>query len=101
MNVIRFHSRSRSWADLFILLLLASGGLYPVITRGQDRLIVITPHNEAIRMEFAWGFDRWHRERYGTSAAVDWRDLGGSSDALRFVQSEFAKKPEEIGRAHV
>ena len=97
MNVIRFHSCSRSWAGLFILLLLASGGRCPVITRGQDRIIVITPHNEAIRMEFAWGFDRWHRERYGTSAAVDWRDLGGSSDALRFVQSEFAKKPEGIG----
>src|SRR5439155_117962 len=28
---------------------------------------------------------------------VDWRDLGGTADALRFVPSEFATKPDGIG----
>jgi iron(III) transport system substrate-binding protein len=80
-----------------VFLLGVQGGISAVSDRDDDRVIILTPHNEAIRMEFARGFDQWHQQHYGTSAGVDWRDLGGSSDALRFVQSEFAKKPEGIG----
>jgi ABC-type Fe3+ transport system substrate-binding protein len=61
------------------------------------RVVVITPHVDAIRSEFGAAFARWHEEQFGERAEVDWRFLGGTSDALRFVQSEFAKKPEGIG----
>src|SRR5438046_177709 len=63
----------------------------------ESRLILISPHNEAIRYEFGRGFDEWHRKRFGEGAAVEWRDAGGTADALRFVQSEFVAKPEGIG----
>jgi ABC-type Fe3+ transport system substrate-binding protein len=63
----------------------------------EPRVIVISPHNEAIRYEFGRGFDQWHRKQFGEGAVVEWRDLGGTADALRFVQSEFATKPEGIG----
>src|SRR5207245_748284 len=63
----------------------------------ENRLIIISPHNEAIRYEFARGFEQWHRHRFGQSVTVEWRDVGGTTDALRFVQSEFAAKPDGIG----
>jgi ABC-type Fe3+ transport system substrate-binding protein len=52
---------------------------------------------DAIRNEIGAGFARWHEQNFGEIAEVDWRYLGGTSDALRFVQSEFSKKPEGIG----
>ena len=61
------------------------------------RVVIISPHNEAIRNEFGAGFAKWHAAKFGEEAAVEWRDVGGTTDALRFVQSEFTKKPGGIG----
>ncbi len=63
----------------------------------EQQVIIISPHNEAIRYEFGRGFARWHQTQVGEPARVEWRDAGGTSDALRFVQSEFAKKTNGIG----
>jgi ABC-type Fe3+ transport system substrate-binding protein len=68
----------------------------PATAQGQERIVVVSPHNEGIRYEFGRGFDQWHQRKYGGPATVDWRDLGGSTDALRFIISEFANKPEGI-----
>ena len=56
----------------------------------SDQVIIITPHNRSICHEFGRAFARWHQAEFGTPAEVDWRSLGGTSDALKFVQSEFA-----------
>jgi ABC-type Fe3+ transport system substrate-binding protein len=61
------------------------------------KVVIITPHLDAIRNEFGRGFNAWHEKKFGARAEVDWREVGGTSDALRFVQSEFAKKPSGIG----
>src|SRR5262245_51896928 len=66
-------------------------------SRAGGRVIVLTPHVDAIRFEFGRGFAEWHEKHYGEKAEAEWRNVGGSSDALRFIQSEFAKKPEGIG----
>jgi iron(III) transport system substrate-binding protein len=79
----------------FWLLAVLSLASVPFL-QAQNQVIIITPHNEAIRVEFARGFNLWHRQRYATDATVEWRDAGGSTDALRFVLSEFSKKPEGI-----
>src|SRR5262245_23551201 len=63
----------------------------------EPRVVLISPHNEAIRYEFGMGFDEWHRTRFGEGATLEWRDAGGTADALRFVQSEFVTKPDGIG----
>jgi len=62
-----------------------------------SRVVILTPHVDAIRHEFARGFAEWHQARFGEPAEVDWRNVGGTSDALRFVQSEFARKTNGIG----
>jgi len=57
---------------------------------GDPELVVVTPHNEAIRQEFAAGFARWHRQRYGRPARVDWRVIGGTTEIMRYLGSEYA-----------
>lgn len=56
---------------------------------GDPRLIVISPHNEAIRYEFARAFSDWHRDEYGQAVKVEWRIVGGTSEILRYLDSEF------------
>ena len=65
--------------------------------RAATRVIIITPHVDAIRSEFGRGFAAWHLQKYGETAEPDFRQVGGTSDALRFVQSEFEEKPTGIG----
>jgi ABC-type Fe3+ transport system substrate-binding protein len=79
--------------------LLLCGGLLLTIesARGAARVVIITPHVDAIRHEFANGFNDWHTQKFGEPAQVEWRTLGGTSDALRFALSEFSRKPEGIG----
>ena len=51
--------------------------------------VIITPHNEAIRYEFALGFSRWHQQQYGRPVKVDWRAIGGASEISRYLTAEF------------
>lgn len=60
-----------------------------VTERTDDTVVIITPHNEAIRYEFARGFAAWYRAKTGRSVAIDWRIIGGSSDIARFLESEY------------
>jgi ABC-type Fe3+ transport system substrate-binding protein len=65
---------------------------------GQEaQVIILSPHNESIRVEFGRAFSRWHEERHHQPARVEWRDVGGTTDALKFVQSEFSRKTNGIG----
>ncbi|MFN0066107.1 MAG: ABC transporter substrate-binding protein [Limisphaerales bacterium] len=75
------------------LLLLLVGLPAPA----AERLVIISPHNEAIRDEFGRAFSAWHAGEHGAPVEVDWRVVGGTSESLRFVLSEFARKPEGIG----
>lgn len=79
------------------IITLAGLLLLPLVACGQSRVIVITPHLDAIRAEFGRAFSEWHLKKYGQKAEADWRQVGGTSDALRFVQSEFSRKPAGIG----
>ncbi|MBK9139479.1 MAG: ABC transporter substrate-binding protein [Verrucomicrobia bacterium] len=86
-----------------MFLLPAAGRLVAALTAGlglvgaDSRVVVITPHNASICVEFGRAFAEWHHAEYGERAVVEWRNLGGTADALKFVQSEFASKPDGIG----
>ena len=43
----------------------------PVLARADDTVVIITPHNEAIRTEFGRGFQAWYRARTGRTVVVD------------------------------
>lgn len=82
-----------------ILLMLVAVIAAPILLRtstdlagagqAQDRLVIITPHNETIRSEFGEAFARYWREKKGRSIYIDWRIPGGTSDITRVLNSSF------------
>ncbi len=74
------------------------------IGRADDTVVIITPHNEAIRSEYAQGFADWWRARTGRTVQVDWRVIGGTSEITRFLESEYVQAfqnhwTKQLGRA--
>jgi len=56
---------------------------------GDPVLVVITPHNEAVRREFGRAFSAWHHRVHGRPVKVDWRSIGGASEIARYLEGEF------------
>lgn len=55
---------------------------------GDPVLVVISPHNEAIRYEFARGFNEWRMTQGKSPVKVDWRVVGGTSEISRYLNAE-------------
>lgn len=53
---------------------------------GGGSLVIITPHVEAIRREFADAFSRWHRARFGQHVSVDYRSFG-AGDIVKYFDA--------------
>ncbi|MBI4633084.1 MAG: extracellular solute-binding protein [Deltaproteobacteria bacterium] len=69
----------------------------PLHASGSPRtLIIISPHWEGIRREFSRAFSRWSEKNLGYRTDIEWLDVGGSSDAVRYVRSEFKRAPGGI-----
>lgn len=62
-----------------------------------EKLVIVSPHWDGAKIEFARAFSEWHQARYGEPVSVDWRDVGGTSDIIRFIRSEFKQRPAGIG----
>ena len=56
---------------------------------GEDTVIVISPHNEAIRHEFETAFRRSYRTRTGRGVRIDWRLIGGTTEITRYLEGEY------------
>lgn len=56
---------------------------------GERALIIVTPHNEAIRSEFGRAFSAHYLQKTGQRVRVDWRTPGGTSEIARYVASEY------------
>jgi iron(III) transport system substrate-binding protein len=55
----------------------------------DETLVIITPHNEATRYEFARAFRESHFARTGRRVFVDWRTTGGTSEIARYVAAQY------------
>jgi len=62
----------------------------------QKDLIIITPHSETIRTEFEHGFRRWAAETHGYDVQIEWLDVGGTLDAMKWVADRFKQLPDGI-----
>jgi len=75
---------------LFIALAAAANG--------QDKLVLLSPHWEGIRYEFAEAFSARYKAETGRALEFQWLEIGGgASDQMRFIRSEFKAKPGGIG----
>jgi len=63
---------------------------------GEKKLVIISPHWEGIRKEFGRAFSEWTAAHKGFTTQVEWLDMGGTSDDLRYVKNEFARSPDGI-----
>jgi iron(III) transport system substrate-binding protein len=70
------------------------GGEERVSGRRPLELIIITPHNEQIRYEFARGFDDWHRRTHGQPVNVIWNVPGGTTEIRRMLEAQFSASLE-------
>jgi iron(III) transport system substrate-binding protein len=61
----------------------------PTLGKADGAVVIITPHNEAIRQEYARGFREWYQARTGKTVSIDWRVIGGTSEIARFLESEY------------
>lgn len=87
--------RSLIRSFLFAGVVFQAGG--PPAASAQDRLAIVSPHWEGIRYEFTRGFDAFYRAETGRTAEIEWMDVGGTSEIIRFIKSEYTGKPGGIG----
>ena len=62
-----------------------------------DKLVLISPHWQGIRYEFERAFKARYQADTGRTVELEWMDVGGTSETLRYLQSEFKNKPAGIG----
>lgn len=61
-------------------------------------LVLISPHSDEIQNEFEAAFKRYYRRERGREISLEWLDVGGgTSSVLRYIKSEFGRRPEGIG----
>ena len=69
-------------------------GTAPAADAYRIRLIVMTPHGEQIRDEFAAAFNRWRISQGHAPVAFDWR-TGGTNDLKNQAVAEFEAKARQ------
>lgn len=78
---------------LLAALLLVPFALRPPLAPSNAdpsrRLVILTPHNEAIRYEMTRGFRLYLAARGEPEAAIDWRAPGGMTEISRYLASEY------------
>ena len=69
-----------------------------LLARADETLVIITPHIEAIRYEFARGFRDWYKAKTGKAARIDWRVLGGTTEIARYLAGSYQAPFENVWR---
>jgi len=96
--------KTRAWIIFGLLALIVA---LPLVMRREtatvspaeadERLVILTPHNESIRQEFGEAFALYWKQKTGKTIYVDWRTPGGTSE-IRMVLDAGFKAAEETGR---
>lgn len=60
-----------------------------LLATADDSLVIISPHNEAIRYEFTVAFTNYYKMKTGRTVRLDWRLPGGMSEIARYLKGEF------------
>lgn len=80
------------------ILLISFALLWSVSSAAAaDRLVLLSPHWEGIKYEFDRAFKAYYEKETGRAVELEWMDVGGTSEVVRFIRSEFKNKPAGIG----
>lgn len=80
------------WGRIGGLVLVSTGMLWC-----QDRLVLISPHWEGIRVEFEQAFKNHYRRTRRRTVTFRWVDVGGTMAILRYIETSFRARPKGIG----
>lgn len=72
-----------------ILIPVAFRSRQVVPATAAETLIVVSPHNEAVRYEFERAFTAAHLQRTGRTVRIDWRTPGGTSEIARYLAAAY------------
>ena len=61
------------------------------------RLVIYSPHNQNIRLEFTRAFNDFRRAQNRPTVAIDWRSSGGTKD-LRKTMLSLLEAKAQVGR---
>lgn len=89
----------RSKGPIFLWLLIVPTWLilsFPELGQA-DKLVLLSPHWEGIKYEFERAFRAHYHRETGRTVELEWMDVGGTSETVRFIRSEFKNKPGGIG----
>ncbi len=78
-----------------VLISAVLSSITPAISQDAN-LTILSPHWEGIRYEFEWAFQDYYRSSTGKEISFTWLDVGGTSQILRFIRSEFDRTPDGI-----
>ena len=67
-----------------------------LLARADETLVLVSPHNEAVRHEFTVAFMRHYKEKTGRSIRLDWRTPGGTSEIARYLAGEYLASFENV-----
>ncbi len=82
-----------TWVGAFFLFFVT----FPCRGLAQRELIIVSPHWEGIQYEFTRAFENHHRTRTGETVRLRWRDLGGTSQIEKAINSLFEINPQSAG----
>ena len=60
-----------------------------LLAAADEALVIVSPHNEAVRHEFTLAFVSHYKNKTGRSIRLDWRLPGGTSEIARFLAGEY------------
>ena len=84
-------------SGIAVILALLAVILIPVALRSRqsppqtasETLVIVSPHNEAVRFEFERAFAASHFRRTDRTVRIDWRTPGGTSEIARYLAASY------------
>lgn len=76
-------------ALLIIPLVLRPGHDKAPGNAAAEKLVVISAHNESVKHEYSVAFAKHYRQKYGVDIEIDYRNPGGTSDIVRYINDRY------------
>ncbi len=77
------------WMTLLTLSALLGAGLSLAGCKRETPdadLVLTSPHDPQVQQEFERAFSAWHQEKFGQPVTLQWRDIGGTSQIVKYLQ---------------
>ncbi|MCF6158765.1 MAG: extracellular solute-binding protein [wastewater metagenome] len=96
-NTHNLQTTVKYFLPVFLGIACILGGVYGCTKPQAKTIVIVSPHWDGIKSEFSRAFTAWHEKNFSETIEIDWRNIGGTSDSLKYVISRFRTEPRGIG----